>query len=259
MIEEWDLAAVNLDRVKKQQYEVAVLPTSAVEPHNYHLPYGQDFFQAREVSRRCCKMAWEKCHAVLCLPGLPYGVDSNLFDFPLAMHVSQSTLDLMITDIVKSLNHHGIKKIVLLNSHGGNDFTPLIREIQGTSDSHLFSCNFWQVGMDQYDTIFDESDDHAGEMETSIAFSLHPNLVELEKAGDGKARAFKFEALQKGWVKTSRNFGRLNDHCATANPAKATVEKGEAYLDLVCGRISDFLVELAKSPIDQYFPHESEL
>jgi len=44
MIEEWDLASINLDRIKKQRYEVAVLPTSAIEPHNFHLPYGQDFF-----------------------------------------------------------------------------------------------------------------------------------------------------------------------------------------------------------------------
>ena len=256
MIEEWDLASTNLDRIKKHKFEVAVLPTSAIEPHNFHLPSGQDFFQAYHISRCCCKAAWQRCQKVVCLPGLPYGVDSNLFDFPLAMHVSQHTLDLMITDIVKTLNHYKIKKVVLLNSHGGNDFVPLIRELQGTLDSHLFCVNFWQCAPDKYSEIFEESDDHAGEMETSIALHCFPDLVEFEKAGDGKVRPFRFEALEKGWAKTSRKFGRLNDQCATVNPAKATAEKGKNFLDLICGRITDFLVELAQTPIDNYFPHQ---
>jgi len=256
MIEEWDLASINLDRIKKHTYEVAVLPTSAIEPHNFHLPYGQDFFQAYHISRRCCKEAWQRSQKVVCLPGLPYGVDSNLFDFPLAMHVSQHTLDLMITDIVKTLNHYDINKMVILNAHGGNDFVPLIREIQGTSDSHLFCVNFWQCAPDKYGEIFEEAEDHAGEMETSIALHCFPELVEFEKAGDGNARPFRFKALEKGWAKTSRRFGRLNNQCATKNPAKATQEKGEQFLDLVCGRITDFLVELAETPIDAHFPHQ---
>ena len=256
MIEEWDLASINLDRIKKHTYEVAVLPTSAIEPHNFHLPYGQDFFQAYHISRRCCKEAWQRSQKVVCLPGLPYGVDSNLFDFPLAMHVSQQTLDTMITDIVITLNNYDIKKVVILNAHGGNDFVPLIRELQGTTDSHLFCVNFWQCAPDKYVEIFEEAEDHAGEMETSIALHSWPELVEMEKAGDGKARPFRFAALENGWAKTSRRFGRLNDQCATANPEKATQEKGEKFLDLVCGRITDFLVELAETPIDTHFPHQ---
>ncbi len=255
MIEEWDLTAANMHRLSKNSYEVAVLPVAAIEAHNRHLPEGQDLLHTTHVARESCRRAWPECRSVLCLPTLPYGVDCNLMSFPMTIHVSQATLDALVGDIVRSLLHHGIKKIVILNGHGGNDFTPLVRQMQCDLDVHLFICNWWTVGSDQYQDIFAEPDDHAGEMETSVALALYPELVEPARAGDGGARAFRFEALQEGWVKTSRNFSRLNDHCACGDPAQASAEKGRAYLELVCRRIGAFLVELAGSPLDSSFPH----
>ena len=255
MIDEWDLTATNLHRTSGRDYEVAVLPTAAIEPHNRHLPQGQDFRHTTHVARESVRQAWDTCESVLCLPTIPYGVDCNLMDFPLAIHVSQGTLDKMVRDVIASLRAHGIRKIVILNGHGGNDFAPLIRQIQCDLDVYVFSCNWWTVGRDRWEEFFSAEDDHAGQFETSIALALYPELVELDVAGDGAARPFRFEALRKGWVRTSRRFARLNDHCAAGNPAGASAERGKAYLDLVCERISAFLVELAQAGIDDSFPH----
>ncbi len=255
-IEEWDLTRTNMGRLAKRHPEVAILPVGAIEPHNKHLPYGQDFLHSTEVARQCVQKAWQATQKVILLPSLPYGVDCNLMDFPFAMHIRQSTLDALITDLVRTLKHYGIKKIVLLNGHGGNEFKALIRQIQCDEKVHIFLINWWQVGQDQYDSIFENPDDHAGELETSIALHLYPRLVELSQAGSGKSKTFRFEALNKGWVKTSRNFGQLNDHCAVGNPTKATAEKGERYLNLVCERITQFLIELAREPLDSHFPYE---
>lgn len=255
MIEEWDLTATNLQRIRERHYEVAVLPTSAIEAHNRHLPEGTDFLHAAHVARRCCKAAWERSPKVLCLPGIPYGVDCNLMAFPMSLHVAQATLDAMIRDLAVALRHHGIHKLVIVNGHGGNEFTPLVRQLQADLDVHMFVCNWWTVGKDRYGEFFAAADDHAGELETSVMLALTPELVELAAAGPGTARPFRFEALQKGWVRTSRQFDRLNDHCAVGDPAQATADKGRRYLDLVCARITDFLVELAETPIDAVFPH----
>ena len=255
MINEWDLARTNMKRLLDKKPEVAVIPTAAIEPHNRHLPEGQDMLHTSYVADQCCKIAWEKTRKVIGLPAIPFGVDCNLMDFPMAIHVSQHTLDAMIKDIISSLFKHGIKKIVIINGHGGNDFTPLIRQVQCDLDVHLFQSDWWKAGLDQYDTIFDMPDDHAGEMETSVALALYPELVELENAADISVPPFRFKALQKGWIKTSRNFTRLNQHCATGDPSKASVEKGQKYLELVIDRISQFLIELAESPLDESFPH----
>jgi creatinine amidohydrolase len=175
--------------------------------------------------------------------------------FPLSIHVSQTALDGVVRDVIGSLRHHGIRKVVLINGHGGNDFMPLIRQVQGDTDVHVFLCNWWTVGHDHYGEIFEAPDDHAGEFETSVALAICPEAVDLDVAGSGAARPFRFEALQQRWVTTSRDFARLNDHCGVGDPSRATAEKGRRYLDLVCGRITRFLVELARTPIDEHFPH----
>lgn len=254
MIEPWDLTATNLGRLDGHHFEVAVLPTGAIEPHNRHLPEGQDFRHTTWVAQESCRRAWDRAPSVICLPTMPFGVDCNLFDFPLAIHISQATLDAVVRDIIMSLRNYGIRKVVLLNGHGGNAFTPLIRQIQCDTDVNVFLVNWWTVGKDKYSEIFTLPDDHAGEMETSVGLELFPDLVELERAGNGLPRPFRFEALNKGWAQTSRRFAKLNDNCAAGDPTHATAEKGRRYLDLVCGRIGDFIVELAQSPIDPLFP-----
>lgn len=255
MIEEWDLLRTNLHRVSQRKYEVAVLPTGAVEAHNRHLPEGQDVMHTTYVARRACELAWPRCESVICLPTLPFGVDCNQLAFPLAIHVSQANLDAMIRDVLASLKRHGIRKTLIVNGHGGNDFTPLIRQVQCDLDVHVFLANWWTVATDKYSTIFDKPDDHAGQFETSVAMELFSDLVELAQASDGHARPFRFEALNKGYVRTSRDFARLNDHCAAGDPTGATADRGRKYLDLVTQRLADFLVDLAKTPIDKNFPH----
>lgn len=256
MINEWNLTQTNLSRLSQKKPEVAVLGACAVEPHNFHLPEGQDLLHTSYIVNEVTRMAWEETGLTICLPSIPFGVDCNLLDYPLAIHVSQATLDRMITEITESLLHHEIRKILLINGHGGNDFGPLVRQIQYDLDVFFFLCNWYTVGLDKYHEIFEKADDHAGEMETSVALELHPELVEMDKAGKGQTRPFRFEALRKGWVGTSRDFSKINDQCATSDPLLATSEKGRRYLDIVCQRISTFLIELAKTPIDEFFPHE---
>lgn len=258
MIQEWNLVETNQYRLLHAQPEVAVLPVGAIEAHNLHLPEGQDFLHTSHVAAAACKRAWEKCKSILCLPTIPYGVDCNLMDFKFTIHVTQSTLDALLKDIIYSLKAHGIAKIVLINGHGGNDFVPLMRQLQCDAGVHIFLCDWWRVGADKYQEIFEKEDDHAGEFETSVALALYPDLVEMEHAGTGIPRPFALTALKKGWVKTSRRFSRVNEYCASGDPGRASADKGHRYLELVVTRISDFLVELAEAPADALFPHLPE-
>ena len=254
MVDEWDLTATNQHRLRGRRYEVAVLPTGAIEAHNLHLPCGQDLRHTTYVAREACRRAWQTRPAVLCLPPLPYGVDCNLMAYPGTITVTQATLDAMVREIIASVRRRGLRKFVIVNGHGGNDFTPLVRQVQCDLDVHVFVCDWWTVGRDRYEEIFEAPDDHAGEMETSVALALYPELVDLDAAGDGQARRFRFEALRRGWVRTSRDFAKVNDQCGVGDPSAASAEKGRAYLDLVCGRIGDFLAELAAAEVDEHFP-----
>lgn len=256
MSDPWDLAWTNLHTLRQHKYELAVLVAAATEPHNLHLPAGQDVHVAEIIARRCCKAAWEKAPNVLLLPSLPFGVECNLNAYPMAIHVSQATLDQMLREIIVSVRGHGVRKFLIVNGHGGNDFAPLVRQIQCDHDVHVFTANWWEIGQDRYREFFQAKDDHAGEMETSIALACYPEAVDLKVAGDGQARPFRFEALEKRWVRTSRAFARLNDHCGVGDPRAANADNGRRYLDLCCERLTQFMVEVAAAEIDAKFPHK---
>jgi len=150
--------------------------------------------------------------------------DCNLLDFPLAMHISQATLDAVLRDLITSLHHYGIQKIVILNGHGGNDFSPFIRQIQTDMDVHVFQIDWWKVGMDKYHDIFDTEDDHAGEVETSVALALYPELVEMQYAQNAR------NAVRTKCAESSVSFYRAAKRMGKYKPSLCSFER------LLCNR-----------------------
>ena len=66
--------------IREHQWQVAVLPFGATEPHNLHMPYGTDNFQVDELGRRVCQAAYDRGAKVLLLPTIPYGVNKGALE-----------------------------------------------------------------------------------------------------------------------------------------------------------------------------------
>jgi len=255
----WNLAESNYSQIGQQSFEVAVLPLGATEPHNFHLPYATDTLQCNVLGTKICESATQQGAQVVLLPTIPYGTETNMRQFPLAINLNPSTLNLVVKDIVDSLVDSGIRKIVLLNGHGGNELKPLLRELAGKTPAHLFLCNWYQVIADQYFEIFEEKEDHAGEMETSFGLAYFPQLVGQHPDGRliadaGATQAAIFEGLNRGWVSISRPWHLLTTNSGSGNPHKATAAKGEKLVEILVQRLGSFLVELAQAPLDENFP-----
>ncbi len=257
----WNLLEANLGQIKGTQFEVAVLPLGATEPHNLHLPYGTDVYEGRIVGEHICAAAHERGGKVVLLPTIPYGTETNLREFPLAMNLNPSTLNAMMKDLIESLVQSGIRKVVLLNSHGGNGIKPFLREMYGKTPAHLFLCNWYDLLRDVYFDIFEKEEDHAGEMETSFALAFFPDLVRHNQDGSLAADAatttpFRFKALQEGWVGITRPWHLLTTNSGAADPHAATAEKGRQMMDRIVERLAAFLVDLSNEPLDDQFPFE---
>ena len=259
----WQLEELTLADARQADWQVAVLPMGATEPHNLHLPYGTDSFEARNLADRCCERAYELGGKVVQLPVVPYGTETNLAHFPLAMNLQPTTLFTLLRDLVNSVEQSGIRKLVLFNSHGGNDFKPFLREMYGKTSVHLFLCNWYQMIRDYANQICEHPDDHAGEMETSLILSFRPDLVRRDATGKltadtGERRPFRFEALQAGWVGISRPWHLLTTNSGSGNPHSATAEKGQLLADEIARRIGPFLAELSNSDLDPMFPFQDD-
>jgi creatinine amidohydrolase len=169
------LSDINWKIVKETSYDVAILPWGATEAHNYHLPYGTDIIEAESIAAASAKIAWEQGAKIIVLPVIPFGVNTGQYDVKLDMNMYPTTQLAVLRDVVEVLDRHGIHKLIILNSHGGNDFKTMIREL-GLKFPSMFLCQCnWFQAVDQKD-FFEHKDDHAGEMETSVMMHLTPQL-----------------------------------------------------------------------------------
>lgn len=247
------LADTNWKTVKNTKYEVAILPWGATEAHNYHLPYATDVMQCDYVAAESARIAWEKDAKVIVLPTIPFGVNTGQLDITLDLNMNPSTQAAVLKDITQVLSIQGINKLVLLNGHGGNDFRQIIREIQAQYTNRFLCTMNWYKAVDWH-KFFAEPGDHAGEMETSAMLHIAPDLVlPLSEAGDGKDKKLKLQGFKEGWAWAQREWSKTTKDTGVGNPALATAEKGQLYLNAVTQNIGNFLVELAGSDLNDMY------
>src|SRR5437867_3673806 len=240
------LDEVTWKTVRDTRYEVAVLPWGATEAHNYHLPYTTDNIQAEAVAARAAERAWQRGAKIVVLPVVPFGVNTGQLNIPLCINMNPSTQALVLRDVATALAGQGIPKLVILNGHGGNDFRQMIRELQPQLSLFICTVNWYQVVDPK--PFFSDLGDHAGDLETSVMLHLAPELVgPLADAGPGTARRFRVAGLREGWAWAPRHWREVTDDTGVGNPAAATAEKGQQYVEAVSERMGEFLVDLARA------------
>ena len=248
------LEETNWKTVQETDYEVAILPWGATEAHNFHLPYGTDNIQNEFITAEAAKLAWNRGAKVVVLPNVPFGVNCQQLDIKLTINLNPSTQLQILKDVCNSLNGQGIKKLVILNGHGGNDFKQMIRELSAEFQDMFIGQVHWFAIDPHWEDYFEDSGDHAGEMETSIMLKIVPDWVlPLSEAGQGKSKKLKFKARQEGWFWAPREWTKVTTDTGIGNPKKATVEKGEAYLNKVIAKFSDFIVEIAETNLKKKY------
>jgi creatinine amidohydrolase len=253
----WILAEQSHAFIRSQRWEVAVLPFGATEPHNLHMPYGTDNYQVEEIGRRACEKAYQAGAKVLLLPTMPFGVNTNHLQVPggLALSVTPTTLLKLLSDLVESLERQGVRKLVLLNGHGGNELKPLTRELHHRTGVFLCVCDWFRMARDIYPGLFQEPGEHADEVETSLGLAFFPELVKPELADEGAARPSRFAAIDKGWIGITRPWHLVSKNTGLGDPRAATAEKGQKLMDVLVERLAGFLVELSQAKLDAEFPY----
>jgi creatinine amidohydrolase len=246
------LAEAHWKHVSSAAYDVAVLPWGATEAHNFHLPYATDNIQCDHVAAESARIAWERGAKVVVLPTMPFGVQTTQLDIPFCLNLNPSTQALVLGDLVAALEGQGVRRLVVLNGHGGNDFKQMIRELQPKTRVLLVAIN-WYTVVDQK-SYFEDLGDHAGELETSVMQHVAPELVlPLGEAGSGAERKPKIAGLRERWAWTPRRWTQVSADTGIGNPQAATPEKGERFFRAVTERIGGFLVDLAAADPDDLY------
>lgn len=241
------LAETNWHSMKDAKVDLAILPWGATEAHNFHLPYSTDNIESDTIAAESARLAWEKGAKVMVLPTIPFGVNTGQRDIYLDISINPSTLLAIMTDIVDGLNHQKIYKLLILNSHGGNDFKPIIRELGVKYPKMFLSVVNWYQHPCRKEH-FENPGDHGGDMETSLMLYLCPELVlPKEKWGEGREKKNKISAFGQGWVWTERKWPLITDDTGVGNPKAATRQKGEKFFTELTIKIGDLLVDLCNT------------
>lgn len=247
------LAENNWDTLKSETFDIAILPWGATEAHNYHLPYATDVFEADFIAAESAKLAWNKGAKVIVLPTIPFGVNTGQKDIYLDMNLNPSTQLAILNDLIQVLDRQGIKKLLVLNSHGGNDFKPILRELGLKYPDMFLSFSNWFQALDKTE-YFDNQGDHADEMETSLMLHFRPELVlPKDKWGEGKEKKSRIKGFKEGWAWTERKWSEITEDTGVGNPIMATKEKGEEYFTALTQKMAGLIYEIAIADVDNLY------
>ncbi|MGB9756238.1 MAG: creatininase family protein [Candidatus Bathyarchaeales archaeon] len=224
--------------------DVALLPVGSTEQHGPQNPLGTDHLIAKALAEETAKRT-----GVVCLPVIPFGVSSHHKQFWGTIHVSPKTLKEYAKEICLALNYYGVKKIVIVNGHGGN-LNALAEAARELRESGIFVSIFqwWPAAGKLLPEIFKlEERGHAGTEETSVNLALHPKLVNMRKAVDEEPRKHSAQAegvtlpLDTIDYTSSGVFGKSKT---------ASAKKGRKVLEAVINELVRHVNKLKKCKIE---------
>jgi creatinine amidohydrolase len=171
-----------------EETDIAIIPVGSQEQHGPALPLDNDAFQAQEFSYLVADRLWPKIKTAV-TPLISYGISPHHMPFSGTITLSYETFINLIVDVGKSLARHGIKKIIVMNSHGGN--TPALslalRKLYEEEGLWCVGIEWWKITGDLVKETFEPPHFHADEMETSVAWALGQRVLK-EKLVDEPGR-----------------------------------------------------------------------
>lgn len=250
-----------LDRARA----IAVLPLAATEQHGPHLPLSVDTDIVNGVVAAALPHLPRDLPALF-LPTQALGFSPEHTRFAGTLTLRAETLLRLWTEIGECVAAAGVKKLVLLNSHGGQvgALDLVARDLRARFGMLVYSVSWFQLplldaqGRD-VNALFSAEEHrfgvHAGEIETSMMLALRPGLVRMDKAeyfrSTSQDRAQRFATLGNGRsAKLGWMMQDVNANGAAGNAAAATAQKGQAVLDAAGRALAGALVEIDQLPPD---------
>jgi creatinine amidohydrolase len=237
---------------------IAVLPVAAIEQHGPHLPVSVDASILRGIVDAVIERMPDDL-PVTFLPMMPVGKSNEHIAFPGTLTLSAETLIHLWTEIGESVARAGIRKFVLLNSHGGQPqiMDIVARDLRVRFGMFVVTLNYWSVGMptDLFPPGEAEHGIHGGSSETSLMLHLRPALVrDSERRNfvpESIAMAERYRYLRPegagigfGWQTQD-----LNTLGACGNALDADAERGRRIVEHVVPRLVEVLGEINAYPL----------
>jgi creatinine amidohydrolase len=236
---------------------VFVAPLGSCELEGSHLPLGVDTIVAEGISERLSDQ-----NGVIIGPIIPIGYSKWFEPFPGTISLENETLSQVLNDYCKSLVKHGIRRILFLNSHRGNNAAveTVAHKLVLEKNICVGMINIWKLAQDlscKDGLITEGKFSHGGEIMTSMVMAIRPDTVDKSKIQNGKIKQlknseFKFinsigETFYLESVQTVyRNIREITDNGTLGDATKASQEKGMIIIKLMVEYLRKYIQEFRK-------------
>jgi creatinine amidohydrolase/Fe(II)-dependent formamide hydrolase-like protein len=246
----WPDAAHRLDIV-----DTALLPVGAIEQHGPHLPLDTDAYDADYLAK--CVADGCSDPQPLVLPLIAYGVSYHHEAFKGTISINNDTLASLVYDIGISVAKNGIKKLVIINGHGGNAPSLNFAAQRINQDARIFVCvDTGETSDVDVDSLIETPNDvHAGEIETSTSLAIRPHLVRMDRL-QREVPAFTSRYLDftsKRGVSWYAHTDKISASGVMGDPTKASVEKGEKMWELMIAHLVIFVEQLKTMTLKEIY------
>lgn len=214
-----------------------LVPIAALEQHGPHMPVFTDSLLCGEVTRRAHEK-FTKAHgadSLLMTPLQWLGNSEHHLDYCGTLTATPRTYLELLNELFENLIHHGFKRLVFVNGHGGNDVPgkqavyELRQRHRKRHDLALTFATYWLLGGKPYEadkSLVQRQMGHACEWETSMVLRIRPELVGDYKNTPDVPFTPGFEPASRGWIMQDRSkLGHIG------LPQHASAEKGEGLFE----------------------------
>jgi creatinine amidohydrolase len=253
-----DFSAPEFDDIDPMN-TIAILPIAAVEQHGPHLPVGTDMI----LNQGCLDLLIERAPADLDIRILPIQQvgksNEHIWAKGTVTHTAHTLIDAWF-ELGQSVSRAGVKKLVFINSHGGNEeiMGIVARELR-VREQMLVVKSGWtrfQPPDGMLSDVEKRHGIHAGDLETSLMLAFHPELVHMDKLQDFRSIAARDEQHYKylrptgthayAWIASD-----LNPAGAVGNALNASAERGRMFAHAEVTGMLELLAEVRQFPLPE--------
>jgi creatinine amidohydrolase len=213
---------------------IAVLPLAAVEQHGPHLPVGTDALIAEGMLRTVIASLPAHCD-VRILPVQAIGKSNEHLYAPGTLTLPAAVAIEAWTELGLSVHRAGLRKLVMVNSHGGNEeiMGIVARELRVRANMLAVKTSWSRFGVP--DGMFSDVERrhgiHGGDIETSLMLHFRPDLVDMRKASQFVSLTRGMEAKFRHLAPTGMHSfawiaSDLNPNGVVGDASAASAEKG---------------------------------
>lgn len=237
---------------RQDQIEMVLIPIGSTEQHGPNLGLGQDHLITDAFCERAAECLYPR---LVSLPAIPWGISDHHMNFPGSMTLRPETFLALLEDLIGSMRHHGFRRFLIVNGHGGNRglMSVAVQDLGFRLDvDFLASVSHYTLGDPEVlKAVAGEiPTGHACEIEASHAYYLHPELIHDDALAPGdldtefRKLRDSLQALELEWPVAMNAVTRNG---ALGDARRGSREAGERMIESAIEDLGEILTHLRDS------------